>query len=445
MKLFKTAIFKKIFYNAGILASGSVTSSIIGLVSFALIARILEAELFGVLALVQAYALIIDKILNFQSWQALIKYGSETLKDDRKEDLTSLLRLGFSLDVGTAILASVTGCILAYVVGYFLGWSDLKAQMASLFSIAILFNIEGTPTAILRLFNSFKHFAIGSVGAAILKLVLVVIGYYLESGLIYFVIVTMLSQIGGYIYLILSSLSLLNKKKIGLGKYVPNYKEIKNTANSFEGLKSFIWTTNLHGTVRMATLNLDVILVDTLLGSVATGLYKVAKQFAKIFTQFSQPLYKSIYPELARLWSENKTTEFASVIKKFSFITFIFGIIALLCFVVFGEDIIYLTVGENYLGSLPTLLWYLCGAVLSMTAFPITPAVLAMGYPRISFKVLLLSTLLYFSFFFFLVEFFGLQGAGISYLLLYIFWSIIMTFYYYKYLRKEVITNKNIE
>ena len=97
MNFFKSTIFKKIFLNAGILASGSVISSLIGLVSFAFIARVLKSELFGVLALVQAYALIIDKVLNFQSWQAIIKYGSKSIIDDNIEELRDLLKFGFCI------------------------------------------------------------------------------------------------------------------------------------------------------------------------------------------------------------------------------------------------------------------------------------------------------------------------------------------------------------
>ena len=60
-----------------------------------------------------------------------------------------------------------------------------------------------------------------------------------------------------------------------------------------------------------------------MLGNAATGLYKMAKQFAKIFTQVSQPLYKSIYPELTKLWGNRQVNEFKEIIKKF----FIFNLL----------------------------------------------------------------------------------------------------------------------
>ncbi|WP_187269503.1 lipopolysaccharide biosynthesis protein [Flagellimonas hymeniacidonis] len=443
MSFFKSALFKKISLNAGILASGSVISSLIGLISFTLIARVLGSELFGVLALVQAYALIVDKLLNFQSWQALIKYGSELVVNKEISDFKDLLKFGFALDVFTAILATLVGFSFSFIIGYFLGWADDKTNLASLFSIVILFNIQGTPTAILRIYDDFKHFSISSVSGAVLKLALVFIGFIFGYGIWYFVIVTMISQITGYIYLLTSSILLLRRKKIYLNS-CPTLDEIRCIPTRFKGIWSFIWTTNFHGTVRMMTLNLDIIIVDSMLGSAATGLYQIAKQFAKIFTQVSQPLYKSIYPELTKLWATKRIFEFKNVVKQFSFLSFCFGATTLLGFIICGKYIILWTVGAEYLEGLPTLLWYLSGVLVSMTAFPITPAVLAMGFPKLSFKALLFSTILYFVCFFVLVSLKGVIGAGVSYLLLYVFWSGIMIIFYFKYLKSILAVGSSV-
>lgn len=437
MKVFKTTVFRKIFYNAGILASGSVLSSLIGLLSFTLIARTLGSDLFGVLALVQAYALIVDKILNFQSWQATIKYGSSLLKSDTKTELAGLLRFGFVLDISTAALASIIGFFFAHIVGFFLEWSELKIQMASLFSMVILFNIEGTPTAILRLFDRFKHFSVSSIAAALIKLALVISGFIFNYGILYFVIITMISQIAGYLYLLISSLFLLKKQNIRLNP-ISKLSEVRFVPGRYKGLWSFIWTTNFHGTVRMTTLNLDTVMVDAMLGSAATGLYQVAKQFAKVFTQVSQPLYKSIYPELTKLWAAHNVKEFKNVIKKASLLALCFGLVSWLFLLFGGKHIIEYTVGTEYLESLPVLLWYLLGVVVSVSTFSVTPAFLAMGYPKLSFKALLIATILYFAAFFPTIKYFGLLGAGISYLLLYISWLIMIVIYYLGYLRKEL-------
>lgn len=434
MKVFKTAVFKKIFYNAGILASGSVLSSLIGLLSFALIARVLGSELFGILALVQAYTLIIDKIMNFQSWQALIKFGAGLLGEKTKTDFTNLLKFGFVLDITTAVIACIVGICLPYFIGSWLGWSEIKVEMASLFAVVILFNIEGTPTAILRLFDNFKQFSIASILAALLKLILVVVGYIFEYGLIYFVVITMIAQVFGYVYLLISSIYLLKGKEISLVP-IPTYNEIKRVPVRFKGLWSFIWTTNFHGTVRMTSLNLDTVLVDVMLGSSSTGLYQVAKQFAKVFTQVSQPLYKSIYPELTKLWANRKTKEFRNVLVNASLLATGFGVISWSVFLFFGKTIIKYSVGIEYLDSLPVLLWYLSGVVVSISTFSITPAILAMGYPKLSFKALLIATILYFFFFWLTINYYGLTGAGISYLLLYLFWLMAIGYFYFKEVR----------
>lgn len=430
--------FKKIVFNAGILVSGSVSSSIIGLVSFTLIARKLGPELFGVLALVQAYAAIIDRLVNFQSWQALIKYGTDALARERRSDLKELLTFGFTLDLTTAFLATIIGVFIPYLISDWLNWSEEKTQMASIFSLIILFNIEGTPTAILRIFDEFKQFAFKEVGVSLLKLMLVLIGFFLNTGIWYFLLTIMVSMIIGYLYLIFASFQVLKKNNIELMHFFI-FNSFSSIRKKYDEIWNFIWTTNFHGTVRMASLNLDIIIVDTMLGSLATGLYQVTKQFAKVFTQVTQPLYKSIYPELTKLWAKNMRVEFYSVVKKFSIFGIVFSFSSWLVFFLFGEKIIFLIVGADFTGSLNVLLWYLLGVVISISSFPITPAILAMGFPKLTFYSILFSTIIYFAFLYYFLFLFGLEGAGMANIVLYLTWLSIMLYFYRSRVRKKFI------
>lgn len=419
------SVFKKIFRNAAVLASGSIGASAIGLVSFALIARTLSPEIYGILVLAQAYAIIVDRLINFQSWQALIKYGTDLEQKGDNTSMVRLLQFGFILDLSTAILACAVGLVLPQFIGGWMDWSAEKIEIASIFCIVIIFNIEGTPTAILRIFDKFKSFAFKDFITALLKVSLVIVGYFLEFGLWYFVVVSMLSQVVGYIYLLMSSLRLLKEKQIRIFDNFRSYR-LTSTAVAFPGIWSFVWTTNLHGTVRMTTLRLDTIIIDSLLGSAATGLYQVSKQFTRVFTQVSQPLYKSIYPELTKLWAQKDVRSFQSTIIKFMLLGLLFGLVAWVVFFFAGEFIIVKTVGAQYIESFEVTLWYMSAIALSVMAFPLTPALLAMGRARVSFYVLLAATVVYFAVIFPLLVTHGIVGAGIAYLIFYIVWLVVM-------------------
>jgi O-antigen/teichoic acid export membrane protein len=153
-----------------------------------------------------------------------------------------------------------------------------------------------------------------------------------------------------------------------------------------------------------------------------------------VFTQASQPLYKVIYPELTKLWELGKLVEFGQTIRQFSIYASIFGAVTWLAFFLAPNTVIYYTVGEEYYDSIPTLLFYLAGVVLSVGTFPLTPALLAMGKATETFNVLLISTVVYFCSFFLMINEIGLLGAGISYLIFYIVWSTLMFFKIKKFL-----------
>ena len=97
-----------------------------------------------------------------------------------------------------------------------------------------------------------------------------------------------------------------------------------------------------------------------------------------------------------------------------------------------------MTVGIEYLYSLNILLWYLLGVTLSISTFPVTPAILAMGYPSIPFKIVIFSAISYFLSFFILIKFYGLLAIGMSYFIFYISSCLFICYYYLKNLKKEI-------
>ena len=82
--------------------SGHLTAAALGLIALALTARALGPEQLGLLALIEAYARVVDRFIRVEPWQALIKYGADALEGDRPEDFRSLLKFGVLVDIGGA-------------------------------------------------------------------------------------------------------------------------------------------------------------------------------------------------------------------------------------------------------------------------------------------------------------------------------------------------------
>jgi hypothetical protein len=142
---FRDRLFRQLFKNVGVLVSGDAVSSLFGLGYLALTTRALGARQFGVLVLVQTFAALVDRLVNFQSWQGLIKYGAEALEQKRHDDFKGMIKLGTALDAAGAALGAIVGISVGYGCGHWFGWDQETRHMAVAYSSVILCSLSGTP------------------------------------------------------------------------------------------------------------------------------------------------------------------------------------------------------------------------------------------------------------------------------------------------------------
>lgn len=415
-------LLRRLFNNAAMLFSGNMVASLLGLASLVMTARALGVAQFGILVLITTYVTIVDGLVTFQSGDAIIKYGADALKQKREQDFKSLIKFGFMLDGTTAILGTVLAASAAWFVGQWRGWDEQLVLMAAIYSFTILFHINGTPTAILRLFDKFKKVAFQNVIAAAIKLIGVTIAFTTGVGLWAFLLVWAIVDILGKLILIYFAYQeLVHQEFHGFAQ-----SSAKNISQRFYGMWGFVWTTNINSSIRMTSRQFDVMIIAAMLGPAAVGLYKIAKQFAAVIQKTIDPLYQSIYPELAKLFSIGKIKEFVRFVVRSSVLA---GLIALdiwFIFYFFGGYIISLTVGNAYSDSLGVMLWYMLAIVVAASGFPLQPAMLSMGRPHTSFWIQIAATVIYFAVLLASLPVIGLIGAGVAYLIYYITWTLAM-------------------
>lgn len=432
-------LLQKLLKSAAVLLSGNVAASILGLISLALTARALGVEEFGVLVLITTYVLIVDRLINFQSWQALIRYGAEALENRNEENLKVLLKFGFSLDAGTAILGAILAASLSRMIGGWLEWDAEYVLMAMAYSATIFFHINGTPIAILRLYNKFRITAVQQVYASVFKLIGVAIACFCGADIWGFLLIWALTDMLGNILLIIyARRELINQEIVGVFD-----ASMKGLHSRFTGIWGFVLTTNLNSSIRMTSREFDVMIVATLLGAPATALYKVAKQFTSVIQKVIDPLYQVIYPLLAKLYSSGDVNRFVIFCLKSSTFAFFIAGGLWLVFFLFSDYIITWTVGGEYLDAQSVMLWYMLAAVVSSAAFPLQPAMLSMGWPQMTFWVHVASSIFYFIFLTVALNVFGLVGAGMAYVGYYVLWSLLMFFIVVRILTR--VRHKNAE
>ena len=425
---------KKVFKNAGILASGDFFAAILGFISFGIIGRTLGTSNLGVFSVIITYVTLIDKFVNFQSWQALIKYGSKLSFVNDKHNYNKLFSFGLFIDIASAILAFLISIILCTYLSSFFKWDNNTLNLIKIYSIVILFNIEGTPTAIFRIDNKYLFFTKRAKITSIIKMLLFVICCSYSLKIDYFIYSTLLAQALGSIYFVSKALNYTNLNPL------PFFKKsnIKYVLKRNPRILNFLIISNIQTSLKLSTTLVDTLLVNKFLGNSATGLFQVVKQFTKVFSLISSPLYKSIYPELTSLWESNNTKEFKVLIINGVKYGTLISFATYFLFAIFGKYIIGIYIGPEFVESYFIMLYYFLGVVILVSTFPFSPAILAMGFPKIPLKITFISSLSFITSFFLLYEKFNHLTIGISYLITSIVW-LIFNFYFFKTKLKQLI------
>jgi O-antigen/teichoic acid export membrane protein len=155
-KWFKDKLFVQLLKNSSWILTGTVISTIIGFLVTIIRARVLSLEDFGLFVLIISYVEVISKFVSFQPWQALIKFGSLSLTKKNRQELFGYIKLSMKLDLLTAFSGFILTNIIALIY-IIISKNDMDiAFWIFIYSLSLLFRIDGTSLGILRLFDKFK-------------------------------------------------------------------------------------------------------------------------------------------------------------------------------------------------------------------------------------------------------------------------------------------------
>jgi len=400
------AVMARLFKNAGILLSGSAVASLLTLATLSVTAQALGTAQFGLLVVITTYVLIVDGLLNFQSWQTLIRYGADALEDHQSGRFKAIIRFCFILDTSSALVGMVVAILMAPLVGNILGWSDHKIQLAILYSMIIVFNVSGAPTGILRLFNRFNLLATQRIIGASFKVTGVIVVSLLDGGLRDFLFVWGLTSILDNVLLLGFGLRELAKRHYAdwWHERVENWREL---------LRFSTWT-NITSTFDLPVKQFDMILVSALISVEATGIYRIIKQAAQMIAKFADPVYQVVYPQFAVQIANSDYRQAASHAIRIGIL--LFAVVAPVALVVSLSASWWLEAffGEDFLQGLSALRLFFFLKFASIGFITIHPLFVAMGFVKANAIIILSTNLIYLVLVGLLGEVYGLDGVVIA-------------------------------
>lgn len=265
---------------------------------------------YGSLMIGQTYMQAIDSLLNFQSWQSVIRYGSISLEKKDERGLAACIKAAFLVDV----ISAVAGCVISFaIVGFVagvLGWDSAASAAAVVFCFEILVHIEGAPTGLLRLFDRFNYVAIHAVVMAAVKLLFVAASMVLFGNNVVVIACAYCAAD------VIKSLTLffiavhVARRRIGFFKIVK-----ARLADLPAGYISFTIWSNLDTSADAPIQYFDVFFLS-LLSSEVVGVFKFFRQLLSALSLLSRPVQQAIMPQLAELIAKGLNNRAYEVVRK---------------------------------------------------------------------------------------------------------------------------------
>lgn len=405
---FSDRLLRRLFGNASWLMGGKSVNAVFGLAALAIGARALGVETFGVLILIHTFALAMGELAKFQSWQAVLRYGTPAVQAGEIVDFQRLIRFTVLLDAGSAVLGMALSVGLVWLVTPHLGWGEEMAPAAMVYITSVLFMVTATPTGILRLVDRFDILGVHNFLAPLVRMVGGAVAWALDGGIYSFLVVWYLGTAVSHGYLMIMAHRALKTRGLLAGWRWRG----GGLTRGFPGIWRFVWITNINTTLELVFGHMGTLAVGWLLGPAEAALFRIAKQFADAIAKPAQLLIPAIYPELSRLAVEDDHGAMRRLMLRAALLAGGIATLTLGLVIAAGELVLRLTVGPEFTAAHPVMVWLVAAAVVGIWSFPLEPLLISTGHPGSALKVRTVATILYVPLLLVLLDRVGLVGAG---------------------------------
>ena len=400
-------ILRRVVTNAGLLLGGRMVNAILGLAAIAIAARALGAAELGVLVLIQAFAQFLGEVVRFQSWQTILQYGARPLSEGRNADFQRVLRFSLVLDLASTAFGIAIGLAGAYVFAGALGWGAAHAPTAAAYTLSIAFMVSATPMGLLRLFDRFDVLAWQSGLISLLRAIGSVVALLMGAGMEGFLLAWAIGTVGSWIYL--AGAAFVEVRKRGLTK---DFAWRGPLTAGMPGAWRFAWNTNLASALDVAFTHVATLIVGAMVGPAQAAFWRVGRQVADALAKPAKLLTPALYPELARLRAEERHHAMWRLARNVGLLAGGMGLVMLGVSALAGPQLLTLVMGRAFAPAADVMTWQVGAAVIGIFAIPLEPMLVSLGKPGAAVRVRLAVGAIFLAAVPFLVDRFGLIGAG---------------------------------
>jgi len=400
---------QRVFRNFGVVLRGRGIAAVFNLPALALMAHVLSPVEFGLVVLLHTYVLTIRGLLNFRTFEAIVKYGVPLHASGDNDSLRRLLRVTTSVDVSSSIVATLVGIGAASVTGVFLHWDEQMVATATVYSLIMLSSATGTPNGALRLYDRFDILGAWYTISPATRLVGVVIAWYFDAGMLVFIGIWAIAFVGENIWIYLRGHREIHRhmsESIWRGFRL---RELRETTHEFRHFLGVIyWQTNID----LLPKHLAVLLAGNLLGPAGAGMFRLANDFSTVLSKPGLMLREVLFPDLSRML-HNREAGFHELGVKAVQIAGATGLLLVGLSIPLGAPILGI-IGADYRPAAPLLTMMLLAASFELAGSPLRAAAYALGGAGGVLRIYALSAVVYLGLFYVFTLPLGLIGPGIA-------------------------------
>jgi len=401
---------RRVLGNFGFLVRGRGVAAVMSLGATTLMARVLGPTEFGMVVLIQAYALLTRGLLDFRSVEAVVRYGVPAHDAGDTRTLRRLIKVCRRVDRRASLTATALALIVAPLIGPLMGMDRDHVILLCAYSLVLLTTGNGTAKGILRLFDQFDVLGRQMTIGPTIRFFGVVVAWWLDSPLPVFVAIWAIAYATENLYA-----SWRGRREYRRRAGRPRDGESASDASlaEFSGLRHFLWVTYWQSNMDLVPKHLSTVLAGYLLGPAEAGLLRLAREISSLLSKPAGLIHEVVFLDLTRSWHQGSAA-FDLIAYRTALLGGGFGLLFVLAGYFFGADLLATLIGNKFVAAAPVLTLMLLAATFDLTASSLRSAAYAIGHAGKVLRVYAVSAGIYLALFVALTSSLGLIGAGVA-------------------------------
>lgn len=405
---FFDAPLRQLLRNASWLSVSDGVILVADLIGTMLVARVLGVTDYGRLSLVWAVTGTAALVVDVRAWEAVTRYLSEFITRGQKGPALATVKLALLVDAAVALL------------GFGLAWAASGLAAGALFAdpslgplimlgalSLVASSFDRTARAVLRVFDRFRALSLCGVLEAAGRLTAVA-GALAAGGRVRGVLLAHVAADAGAAAILLAVAGRAASTRLWAARASA---ALGTTRPYCPEMLRYLGHSSLRATLKLATRQLDVLVLRHHRPPSEVGLYRAALRLALVVEELTDPLYFAVFPQFARAWVEARD-EFRGLLRRLAV-----GLALLtgaLCLggVLAAPALIGLTLGAAYAQAVEPFQLLLLATGAAAGTLWATPAVLGSGQPWVATKAAIISVVGLVGLLLVLVPLWGASGAA---------------------------------